>query len=88
MDAQNAGKNGRTWYRPKRVAPIRLYAFNQAEVRQLRQLVRSLVAGDLQSAALQSEAWAEPVGGCCLSLKLGNRDRGIREISPCILNAN
>ena len=68
---------------------IRLYAFSEAEVRQLRQLVTSLVSGDTQDVHLENEVWAEPVGGCRLSLRLGKRDRGIREISQlnfeCIL---
>jgi hypothetical protein len=71
---------------------IRLYEFNQAEVRQLRQLVRSLVTGDRQSVALQNEVWAEPVGGCCLNLRRGNRDQGIREVDPlnfeCVLSSD
>jgi hypothetical protein len=71
---------------------IRLYEFNQAEVRQLRQLVRSLIAGDRQSVALQDEMWAEPVGGCCLSLRLGNRDWGIRQVEhlnfECVLTSD
>jgi len=60
---------------------IRLYEFNQAEVRQLRELVSSLVAGTRQSVALQSEAWAKSIDGCCLNLRLGNRDRGILPVS-------
>ncbi len=58
---------------------IRLYEFNQSEVRQLRQLVKSMVSGGLQDVALQNEVWVEPVGGCCLSLRRGNRDQGIRQ---------
>jgi hypothetical protein len=58
---------------------IRLYEFDQSEARQLRQLVKSMVSGDLQVVALQNEVWVDPVGGCCLSLRRGNRDQGIRQ---------
>src|SRR5260370_41847386 len=61
---------------------IRLYEFNHAEVRQLRELVRSLVSGTRQGVSLQKEAWAQPIDGCSLELRLGNRDRGIRQVSP------
>jgi hypothetical protein len=58
---------------------IRLYEFDQLEVRRLRQLVKSLVSGDLQDVALQNEVWVEPVGGCGLNLRRGTRDQGIRQ---------
>jgi hypothetical protein len=71
---------------------IRLYEFNQAEVRQLRHLVRSLVAGDRQSVALQNEVWVEPVGRCCLTLQRGKRDQGVRQVEPlnfeCVLSSD
>lgn len=71
---------------------IRLYEFNQAEVRQLRELVSSLVSGTRQSISLQTEAWAQSINGCRLDLRLGNRDRGIRQVSPlnfeCILTSD
>jgi hypothetical protein len=71
---------------------IRLSEFNQAEVRQLKELVRSLVSGTRQSVSLQTEAWAQSIEGCCLDLRLGNRDRGIRQVSPlnfeCILTSD
>jgi hypothetical protein len=71
---------------------VRLYEFNRAEVRQLRDLVSSLVSGTRQSVSLQKEAWAQSIGGCCLDLRLGNRDRGIHEISllnfECILTSD
>jgi hypothetical protein len=58
---------------------IRLYEFDQSEARQLRQLVKSLVTGVRQDAALQNEVWVEPIGGCCLNLRRGTRDQGIRK---------
>jgi len=60
---------------------IRLYEFNQAEVQQLRERVSSLVAGTRQSVPLHKEAWTKSIDGCCLNLRLGNRDRGIRPVS-------
>jgi hypothetical protein len=69
---------------------IRLYDFDEGEACQLRELVRSLVTGDRQSAPLQNEVWADPVGGCCLSLRRGNQDQGIRQGEPlnfeCVLS--
>ena len=58
---------------------IRLYEFDQSEVRRLKHLVESLVNGDLQIVELQNKVWIEPVGGCRLNLRRGNRDQGIRQ---------
>ena len=71
---------------------IRLYEFNQAEAKQLRQLVRSLVPSDRQGVELENEAWAEPLGGCRLALRCGNPDQGIRQVGSrnfeCVLNSD
>jgi hypothetical protein len=65
---------------------VRLYEFDHAEARSLRNLERSLVSGDRSSVALHDEAWAESVGGCRLTLR-----RGVREVDPlnfeCVLNS-
>jgi hypothetical protein len=70
---------------------IRLYEFNQAEVRSLRNLVRSLATGKADSMALQGEVWAESVGGCKLTLRRGTRNQGVREADPlnfeCVLSS-
>jgi hypothetical protein len=58
---------------------IRLYEFDQSEARRLRQLIESLVSGVRQDVALQNELWVEAVGECCLNLRRGNRDQGIRQ---------
>ena len=58
---------------------IRLYEFDQSEARQLRQLIESLATGDREVVALHNEAWVEPVGACCLNLRRGNRNHGIRQ---------
>jgi hypothetical protein len=57
---------------------IRLFDFDQSEAQRLRQLVKSLVAGDRQDVALQNEEWVNPVGECCLNLRRGNRNLGVR----------
>jgi hypothetical protein len=58
---------------------IRLFEFDQSEAQRLRQLVKSLVAGDRQDVALQDEEWVKPVGECCLNLRRGNRNQGVRQ---------
>jgi len=71
---------------------ILLYEFNQSEAQHLRQLVKSLVAGDRQDVALQNEEWVEPVGQCCLDLRRGSRNQGVREAQAlefeCLLSAD
>ena len=70
---------------------IRLFEFNQAEARSLSDLVRSLVTGECQSVALQSEVWAESVGGCRLNLRRDARNQGVHELDPmsfeCVLSS-
>jgi hypothetical protein len=61
---------------------IRLYGFNQAEARSLKNLVRSLATGERDSAQLRDETWIESVGGCRLSLRRGMRNQAVREIEP------
>jgi hypothetical protein len=58
---------------------IRLYDFSQSEAKQLSKLVKSLAAADRENVALHNEAWVESVGGCCLNLRRGSRDEGIRQ---------
>jgi hypothetical protein len=69
---------------------IRLYEFGTAETCALRELVRSLIAGERQSAAIHREAWAEPIGGCCLTFRRGNRNQGVRQTDllnfECVLS--
>jgi hypothetical protein len=70
---------------------IRLYEYNQSEVRRLRELVRELASGVRQSISFQNEAWAVPVGGCRLSMWRGSRDIGVRQVAPldfeCVLSS-
>jgi hypothetical protein len=58
---------------------IRLYDFVQSEAKQLSELVKSLANGDREDVALHNEAWVESVAACCLNLRRGNRDQGIRQ---------
>ena len=71
---------------------IRLYDFDQSEVRRLRQLVQSLVACVCQDVALHNETWVEPVASCCLDFRLGTRNQGVRQVQPlrfeCVLTPN
>ena len=71
---------------------IRLYEFNQVEAQSLRNLVRSLVAGECQGVALQGKVWAKSVGGCRLTLRQGTLNQGIHEVArlnfECVLNAD
>ena len=69
---------------------IRLYDFNRSEAQQSRQLVKSLVSGDRKQVALQNEImWVEPVAGCCLDLRVGIGNDGVRQEQPlrfeCVL---
>ena len=71
---------------------IRLFEFTPEEVQELRKLVRLLVSGERQRVTLQNESWAEPVGGCRLSLRIANRDEGVRQVEPlkfeCVLSSD
>jgi|SRR5580700_894124 hypothetical protein len=70
---------------------IRLYEFNRAEAKNLRELVKSLSNASRQSISLEEEPWIESVEGCRLALRLGHRDEGVRESGPstfeCVLNS-
>lgn len=69
---------------------IRLYEFDSSEAQRLKQLVKSLVAGDRQDVALQNEEWVKPVGECGLNLRRGDRNQGVRQTQPlkfeCVLS--
>jgi hypothetical protein len=71
---------------------VRLYEFNQAEARTLRNLARSLATGERHSVSLHDEVWAESVGGCRLTFRRGNRNLGVREVDPlnfeCVLTSD
>jgi hypothetical protein len=70
---------------------IRLYEFDQSEARLLRQLAKSLAAGEREVLALHDEEWIESVGGCSLNLRRRDRDQGVRatpfNIFECVLSA-
>src|SRR5258708_26043391 len=71
---------------------IRLYDFGQSEAKQLRELAKSLATGDRENVALHCEPWVESVSGCSLSLRRGNRNRGIRQSQTlrfeCVLSSD
>jgi hypothetical protein len=44
--------------------------------------VQSLVTGDRQHVALENEMWVVSVAGCCLDLRVGKRNDGVRQEQP------
>lgn len=58
----------------------------------MRQLVKSLVAGDRQDVAVQNQAWVKPLGECCLNLRPGSRNQGVRQVQglkfECVLSSD
>jgi hypothetical protein len=70
---------------------VRLYEFNHAEARSLRNLIKSLDTGECSSVVLHGEVWAESIGGCRLTLRRGSRNQGVREVDPlnfeCVLSS-
>src|ERR1700722_8099049 len=71
---------------------IRLYQFNVADVINLKQLVRSLIAGGRQRVVLHDEMWGETVGESRLALKRGTRDQGVCQVGSlsfeCVLSTD
>jgi hypothetical protein len=71
---------------------IRLYDFGQSEVKQLRELMKSLATGDRENVVLHNEACVESVGGCSLNLQRGNQNQGIRQSQTlrfeCVLSSD
>ena len=61
---------------------IRLYSFTLREVLRLKERVDNLSTGELSEIALHKEPGVEPIDGCEFQLKLGDRDRGIVQITP------
>ena len=61
---------------------IRLYAFDQSSVLQLKDLVSALAAGTMARTALHRQPWIEPLDGCEFELRLGKRDQGVIQTGP------
>jgi len=61
---------------------IRLYAFDQPEVVQLRDVINSVGSGARTTASLHEEPWIKPVNGCELVLCRDERDRGVEQVDP------
>jgi hypothetical protein len=71
---------------------IRLYRFDLTEVQELQQLVKQLSTSSLHEVSLKDKSWVESVGGCGITLRLGERDEGIRQCGPlnfeCVLTSD
>jgi len=69
---------------------IRLYSFTLPDVSRLKRYTAELSTGESLEILLHKEPGIEPINGCELQLKLGNRDRGIVQTTPlqfeCVLS--
>ena len=67
---------------------VRLYEFDPSQAQQLREL-GLIAAGEREAVALQNEEWVEAVSECCLGLRVGSRNYGVRQVKlqrfECIL---
>jgi len=61
---------------------IRLYDFDLADAKRLREAFRCLAAGSRESLPLHQEWWIEPLEDCALDLRRGTRDLGVVERAP------
>ncbi len=70
---------------------IRLYGFDPAEVKKLRQLITALSSESAQEVSLKEKSWIESIGGCDITFRLGKRGEGIRQRGPlnfeCVLDS-
>ena len=70
---------------------IRLYSFDSPAALRLMVLFRALADGSQQTIRLHDQFGVDPVEGCRLDLRLGNRDRGIEQTRPmafeCVLTS-
>jgi hypothetical protein len=71
---------------------IRIFSFTNAEVVRLKEISDRLAKGSEHEAALHQEPGVEPMGGCRLQLRVGNRDRGVIQQAPlqfeCVLTTD
>lgn len=67
---------------PSNSGLIRLYEYEQEDVRALRQAADELACGVREIILLNGGNWVTPIGGCSLVLKRGNSDRGVRQLGP------
>src|SRR5215831_8272190 len=61
---------------------IRLYDFDLADAKRLREAFRCLATGSRQSLPLHQEWWIEPLEDCALELRIGARNLGVVERAP------
>ena len=68
---------------------IRLYSFDESELRRLREVVEALSKKTVQSAFLYEQPGIEPIDSCELTLRSGARDLGVLKTGPakfeCVL---
>lgn len=65
---------------------IRLYDFSPIEVQRLRGLIKSLIDRSRGSVVLSELPWIGSVKGCCLTLRLGDGEQGVRQTGPLIFD--
>ena len=61
---------------------IRLYDFNSTEARQFQHLIVRLVRKTDEMIAVHQQPGFESLGGCELTLRRMDEDRGVREVAP------
>jgi hypothetical protein len=61
---------------------IRLYEFKPSEAQSLRRITLQLARGRAQTVPLRKEQGILAIGGCQLSLRRGEKDRGVFETGP------
>jgi hypothetical protein len=59
---------------------IRLYDFDAEQARSLRQVVLRLASEHAEPVLLHSEPFVQPLGGCELTVRPGEKDRGVYEL--------
>src|ERR1700739_3365859 len=61
---------------------IRLYDFDLADAKRLREAFRCLASGSRQDLPLHQEWWIDPLEDCALDLRRGPRDLVVVERAP------
>jgi hypothetical protein len=67
---------------PNNSGLIRLYEYEQEDVRALRQAADELACGVRETILLSRENWLTPIGDCGLVWKRGSSNRGVRQLGP------
>ena len=61
---------------------IRLYEFDVNEAYNLRRVALQLARGKQQPVALHDEPGVLPIADCQLTLRRGEKDRGVNQVAP------